>query len=119
MVRTALDTAGTPGKVVVRNYTRPYPGPGTAAAILTRRNGTGRTQDVTGIARWDATPGQGVSVRLPDANEQRGRVDSVEWLVDDTGLMTIGTRELIEIYPGTIDALVGTIDALVGTINDL
>src|SRR5690606_14250696 len=68
ITRTAKDSAGSPGKVLVRDFLNtPFPGPGIAAAMLNRRDGTGRTQTVTGITRWDATPGMSASLNLPGA----------------------------------------------------
>jgi hypothetical protein len=114
-----FDTAGTPEKVVTFDYNRPFPGAGAAAAILRRRDGTGRTQDVTALAQWRTTPGMQASVSLPNAPQQSGKVGFVRYSLGDDGLMALGARPLIDIVPGTIDALVGTIDALVGTIDAL
>jgi hypothetical protein len=101
VARSATDTAGTPEKVVVLEYQRPYPGPGIAATILARRNGSGRTQEVQGLARWRATPGMIASINLPGALEQLGRIISVDWAVDDSGLMSLGTRGLMDVQPGS------------------
>lgn len=117
--QTAYDAAGDPSKVVVRDYARPYPGPGAAAAILARLNGSGRTQDVTALTQWGTSPGMAASITLPETPEQQGRVSSVRFELADTPVMRVGTVGLVEIRPGTIDALTGTIDALVGTIDAL
>ena len=117
--RVAYDSAGTPSKVVVVQYERPYPGPGAAAAILSRRSGTGRTQTATALVDWTTTPGMEASLTLPASEQTRGKVASVRFELGDSGLMDVGTRGLIDIHPGTIDALVGTIDGLVGTIDAL
>jgi hypothetical protein len=101
VVRTATDSAGTPEKVVRLEFARPYPGPGAAAAILARRDGTGRVQDVSGLARWEATPGMVATVDLPLAESQLGKLDGVEWRLDDTGLMRLTTRGLIDRVPGS------------------
>jgi hypothetical protein len=101
IARTATDAAGTPDIVAVLDYAHPYPGPGAAAKILARREGSGRTHDVEGLARWSATPGMVASLTLPLALEQNGKVMSVEWALDDTALMTLGTRELIDVPIGS------------------
>lgn len=95
------DSAGTPERVATIDYDRPYPGPGAAAAILARRNGTGRTQSVSGPAVWSATPGMTANVNLPDAVSQQGKVAAITWNLDDTALMTVDTRGLIDIPPGS------------------
>lgn len=97
----AYDAAGTPEKVVVIDYARPFPGPGAAAAILARRSGTGRTQNVDALTLWDTTPGNDASISLPDAPEQQGKVSSVRFSLSDDAVMSIGTRGLIDIPPGS------------------
>lgn len=99
--RTAYDSAGTPEKVVVIDYARAYPGPGAAAAILARRNGTGRTQDVAALNDWATTPGNVASITLPDTPEQQGKVSSVRFSLGDDAVMSVGTRGLIDIPPGS------------------
>ena len=116
--RERLDTAGEPGRVLVWEYNRPYPGPGAAAAILARRQGAGRVQDVTALANWDATPGMECSIGLPATVEQIGQITSVTWTLTD-GLMRLGTSGLVDLLPGSIDTLDGVIDDLIGTIDDL
>jgi hypothetical protein len=117
--QTAYDSAGDPSKVIVIDYARAYPGPGAAAAILARRDGSGRVQDVAALAQWPVTPGMEASITVPLTPTVRGKVTSVEFSLGDDALMALGSRDLIDIIPGTIDALVGTIDALVGTIDAL
>jgi hypothetical protein len=119
VVRIAYDVAGTPSKVVLIEYDTAYPGPGAAAAILARRNGTGRTQDVTAIVDWRVTPGMQATTSLPAAPQQRGKVQAVTFPLDDSPLMDVATRGLVDVVVGTIDALPGTIDALPGTIDSL
>jgi len=99
--RTGYDAAGTPGKVFVVDQARAYPGPGAAAAILSRRNGTGRTQDVDALTDWTATPGNDASIVLPDAPEQQGAVSSVRFSLGDDAAMSVGTRGLVEIPAGS------------------
>lgn len=112
-----IDTAGDPGKVRTVNLRRPYPGPGVAAAILARAQGTGRTQEVTTIARYDATPGMTAILSLPGAPDTTGRVAALTFHPD--GFMDITTSGLVDIIPGSIAALTGTIDSLTGTIDSL
>jgi hypothetical protein len=95
--RVQYDTAGTPDKVVVIEYRRPYPGPGAAAKILARRNGSGRVEDVTALVQWEATPGMVASITLPVTPNQSGKVDAVTFALDDTALMDLATRGLIDI----------------------
>lgn len=116
--RTRRDTAGTPGLVLVVQIDRPWPGAGVAAWMLARRNGQGRQQEVTALAKWSATPAMQVNISLPGTLDQLGQLEAVEWGLTD-GLMNVKTRALTDLIPGSIDALVGTIDALVGTIDSL
>jgi hypothetical protein len=99
--RTAYDVAGTPDVVVVLDYARAFPGPGAAAAILARRDGTGRTQSVDALVQWEATPGITASIVLPNAPEQQGKVTSIRYSLGDDALMSVGTRGLIDIPPGS------------------
>ncbi len=116
--RTRRDTAGSPGLVLVVGIDRPWPGAGVAAAMLARRSGQGRQQEVTALARWSATPAMQASISLPGTVEQVGQLEAVEWGLTD-GLMNVKTRALTDLIPGSIDTLAGTIDTLVGTIADL
>ncbi len=115
--RTKTDTAGTPGLLLVVELNRPWPGAGVAQAILTRRTGQGRVQDVTALAQWDANPAMQASISLPGTLDQIGQVEAVEWGLSN-GLMVVRTRALTEIIPGSINAEVGTIDAATGTIDN-
>jgi hypothetical protein len=96
-----FDSAGTPDKVARIVYNRPKPGPGAAAAILARRNGTGRIQEVSGLARWDASPAMTATVALPGVTVQLGKVTAVDWALDDSGLMRVGVSGLIDSVPGS------------------
>lgn len=117
--RTAVDTAGTPEKVYSLTFSdTPFPGPGVAAAMLARRQGTGRVQDVDAITVWTATPGMTASVALPGAPDTIGRVASVDFDLG-IGFMRVGTSGLVDIIPGSIAALSGTIASLPGTIAGL
>lgn len=99
--QVAYDVAGTPNKVVIVEYAQPFPGPGAAAAILARRNGTGRTQAVTAAIRWDATPGMEASISLPATPEQQGKVQAIVFSLGDDALMDITTRGLIDVPAGS------------------
>lgn len=98
--RTRDDTAGEAGKVLLIELPTPFPGAGVAAAILTRRAGQGRVQDVTCLPDWAATPGMGAAISLPGTTDQLGTVQSVEWDLA-TGLMRLGTRGILPAGPGT------------------
>jgi hypothetical protein len=93
-----LDSAGAPGLVLEWLYERPYPGPGAAAAILARRSGQGRVQDVTALADYSVTPSVEASISLPGTVDQVGRAASVTWGLTD-GLMRLGTRGLVDAPP--------------------
>lgn len=116
--RTAIDSAGVAGQVLTIDLDRAYPGPGIAAAVLARRQGQGRSQDITALATWDANPGQSATISLPGTITQAGRVTSIDWTLP-AALMRVGTVGLTDIIPGSIAALGGTIDALPGTIDSL
>jgi hypothetical protein len=115
---TKDDTAGTAGRVLILEFDRPYPGPGTAAMLLAKRNGLGRTQEVTVGSDLTATPGVEVSITLPGTHTQVGTVKGVTWYLK-RGLMDLKSVGLREIPPGAIDLLSGTIDSLAGTIDSL
>ena len=97
--REANDTAGTPQSVLVVELNRPY-APGIAAAILTRRAGQGRVQDVYALADWTVTPAMQSQISLPGTVDQVGTLASVEWGLS-TGLMRLGARGLTEAAAGT------------------
>lgn len=101
ITQVQYDSAGTPEKVAVLEYARPYPGPGAAAAILARRDGTGRAQDVTGLIRWEATPTMAAEIQLPLALDQLGKIAAVWFSLADDALMTLTTRTLIDRVPGS------------------
>lgn len=117
--REEYDSAGTPERPFSIELTdRAYPGPGTAASILARRQGTGRRQDVDTITQLSVTPGMTAQISLPAAPDTVGRIASVVFDLG-AGFMTLSMAGLVDVLPGSIDALVGTIDALVGTIDSL
>jgi hypothetical protein len=63
--KTKTDTAGTAGNVYVLELAQPYPGPGTAAAILARRGGTGSAQTAEVILDYSAETGAPIVYTLP------------------------------------------------------
>lgn len=116
--REATDSAGVAGSVLVWEFDRPYPGPGAAAAMLNRRSGAGRVQEVTALIDYAATPGMEARITLPSTADQQGLLTSVSWSLTD-GLMQVGTKGLLDLVKGSINALTGTIDQLAGTIDQL
>lgn len=98
--RRATDAAGEPGRVLRFEYDRPYPGPGAAAAILARRQGAGRVQDVTALTDWTVTPSSEASITLPATVQQIGTLRSVRWDIK-SGLMRVGTSGLLDAVPGS------------------
>lgn len=116
--REAIDAAGVGGQVLTIDFDRAYTGPGAAAAILARRVGAGRVQEVTAISDYTATPGMEARISLPSTADQQGVLTSVAWSLTD-GLMSVGTKGLLDLQKGSINALTGTIDQLTGTIDQL
>lgn len=101
--REQYDTAGDPEKAMVIDLAQPYPGPGAAAAILARRQGSGRRQDVTTITQIGITPGMTAQISLPGAPDTIGRVQSVTF-DHKTGFMDLSTAGLVDILPDSWDA---------------
>lgn len=99
--QTTYDVAGDPnGKCIVRELNREYPGPGAAAAILASYQGRGRTQSVTVVGQYAATPGMDVTVNLPGTLTQTGKVRAAEFDLG-SGLSRIETRGLTDALPGS------------------
>lgn len=99
--QVAFDAAGDPQNVVLIEYQRPFPGPGAAAAILARRNGSGRQQEVRALNDWTAQPAMVASIQLPDAPEQQGKISALDFDLGDAGTMAVQTRGLIDIPAGS------------------
>lgn len=98
---TAYDAAGDPnGKTILRELNHEYPGPGAAAHILNSFTGRGRTQTVTMLGQYGAAPGQTVTISLPGAYPQTGKVRAVTFDLK-SGLMDLETRGLIDTLPGS------------------
>lgn len=75
--------------------TTPWPGPGAAAGILSRAAGRGRTQDVTALTDYAATPGMAIVTTLPGTPIQSGVLSSVAWRWDNNADdMTVTSRGL-------------------------
>lgn len=99
--KSQYDIAGDPnGKTITREIEREYPGPGAAAAILASYEGRGRTQSVTVVGQYLATPGMDVTVNLPGTLTQTGKVRAVE-LDLGSGLNRIETRGLTDALAGS------------------
>lgn len=99
--KTAYDVAGDPnGKTLTRELEREYPGPGAAQALLNSFKGRGRIQAVTVVGQYGATPGQDVTINLPGALTQTGKVRAVEFDLS-SGLMSLETRGLTDALPGS------------------
>lgn len=99
--QTAYDVAGNPnGKAIVRELDREYPGPGAAQYILDSFTGRGRTQNVTALGQYGATPGQDVTINLPGTLTQTGKVRAITFDLH-SGLMDIETRGLTDALPGS------------------
>lgn len=98
--KTKDDVAGNAGRALLVEFDRPYPGPGTAAAILTRRAGQGRTQDVTVLSDLSVTPGQEISITLPGTENQLGTLQSAQWDLSE-GTMRLESTGLKEVTPGS------------------
>lgn len=92
------DTAGSAGKVLTFDFDRPYPGPGTAAFILNRMQGQGRSQEVVTVTNYAATPGMEARLTMPDTAVQIGRVTRVEFGLTE-GFMVLGSRGLTDTPP--------------------
>jgi len=89
------DTATTAGFTSVYAETRddtPYPGPGTAAGLLSRYLTRGRTIPTTAIADYRATPGMTALVTTPDTGNRAGFITSVEW--DQDHIMRVDARDV-------------------------
>jgi len=116
--RSRTDTAGAPGRVLILEVERPWPGAGVAQTVLNRRTGQGREQETVSLANWEATPTQVVSISLPGTLDQLGQIESINWGLSN-GLMATRTRELADVLPGSIDSLTGFIADLPGFIDAL
>ena len=72
-----------------------YPGPGKAQGMLDRIQSRGRVIDVNAVSRYNATPGQAVTIEPPTGFAQTGFVVSVTFRLPDAE-MEITSRNLTE-----------------------
>lgn len=72
-----------------------YPGPGRAQGMLDRIQSRGRVIDVDAVSRYNATPGQAVTIEPPTGFAQTGFVVSVTFRLPDAE-MEITSRNLTE-----------------------
>ena len=95
--QTAYDTAAVAGysKVLALTYDRPYPGPGAAAAMLSRVSGRGRQQTLGAVNDYSVAPGMALTITLPNAPIQTGLLAAVTWQVPGDE-MRLTTRDLID-----------------------
>lgn len=85
-------------KVLALTYETPYPGPGAAANVLRRATGQGRTQAVTSVNNYAATPTQPLTISVAGDDQQVGYVSAVTWQWPDD-VMTVSSRGLVEVPP--------------------
>ena len=67
-----------------------YPGPGRAEYAVRRAQNRGREVTATAVADWDAACEQQITVTIPGAPTQYGKVQSVQFSLDDNE-MTVNT----------------------------
>jgi hypothetical protein len=73
----------------------PYPGPGAADALLSRKQGRGRVLDVAAVSDYFAKPGRALAITLPGTPVQTGYTSSVTWSYPDDE-MRVASRGLID-----------------------
>jgi hypothetical protein len=96
------DVAGTPtnGRTLYTSYSGiPYPGPGAAAAALTRASNKGRQFSVTAMPNFTVTPTGSLLINLPNDDVQSGITSAVSFDIPNEGdaAMTITSRGLVSI----------------------
>lgn len=79
--KQAYDSAQLAGwtKALLVKYERPFPGPGAANYILGRSTGRGRVLDPRALSDYSVTPGQSITVSMPDTVTQTGVVAATTW----------------------------------------
>lgn len=87
-----VDVAGTPERVHVVDYERPFPGPGAAAYILRSFTARGRVQGVTGFADWASNPGMESRLTLPGSPLIAGRISTARFDLE-TGLVVVTSKD--------------------------
>lgn len=114
----AWATSPTPSKIILREVSAPYPGPGRAQYAVTRAQGRGRTVVIKpGLPTWQEAAEQPLSIVLDSTAVQTGISNRIEYDIA-ANEVTITSRTT-DIPAGAIDLLPGTINALPGTINSL
>lgn len=121
--RTRYDTASMRSDAVAVKLierSTPFPGRGAAAYWLARLAARGRVFDITQVNDYSILPSMGFSAAVPGAPSQVGRIESVEWVLDDP-VMTITTAGAADAVPGAIDLFPADIMIadLTGMIDDL
>lgn len=94
--QVAYDAAGNTvprSALTLRKDDTAYPGPGAAQGILDRVQGRGRVIDVDAVSRYNANPGQAVTITPPTGFDQNGFLVSVEWRFPDAE-MSLVSRNL-------------------------
>lgn len=72
-----------------------YPGPGAAQGLLDRVQSRGRVVDVDAVSRYNAMPGQSITIEPPTGFDLTGYIVSVTFKLPD-GEMSITSRNLTE-----------------------
>lgn len=94
--QVAYDVAGNTiprSALTLRKDDTVFPGPGAAQGILDRVQGRGRIIDVDAVSRYNANPGQAVTITPPTGFDQEGFLVSVLWRFPDSQ-MTLVSRNL-------------------------
>jgi hypothetical protein len=96
--QTAYDFAGAPiprSALVQTRTDTIYPGPGAAQGLLDRVQSRGRNIDVSAVSRYDATPGQSITIEPPTGFNQTGFIVSVSFRLPEAE-MSVVSRNLTE-----------------------
>jgi hypothetical protein len=96
--QTAYDFAGAPiprSALVETRTDTVYPGPGAAQGLLDRVQSRGRSVDVSAVSRYNATPGQAITIEPPTGFDQTGYIVSVSFRLPEAE-MSITSRNLTE-----------------------
>lgn len=104
-------------KVILREISAPYPGPGRAEYAVRRAQGRGRTVTASRQAKWDENAEQPLTALLEGTEIQTGLADRVVFDLAENTVTTTGRTT--DTPANAIALLTGTINALTGTINDL
>lgn len=113
----AFSLSPTPSKVIRREISREYPGPGRAEYAVRRVQGRGRTLVLESVTDWTANTEQELLARLDGTPTQLGTTDRIEFELG-TDRMRVSARTA-DTPDGAINLLPGIINALPGTTNSL